>query len=120
MSLNLVLTDKKSKESYNLYQTPTDVTRACLAAGNTAGILAKYIEYVETLGLSVDSSYADVQTRAIGKAWEYVGLHNIEFDDAFKLAVSELVTEENSVYREHLDNLHEFLATHPNATFGMV
>lgn len=120
MSMNLVLIDKKTKASYDLYQTPTAVTRECLAAGNTAGILNKYIEYIQQLNKPDQALNDLLQERAIGKAWEYVGLLNIEYDDAFKMALTELVEEENSVVTEHLDNLRTFLASHPTASFSMI
>lgn len=118
--MNLYLIDKKSKSAFDLYQTPTDVTKRCLAAGNTAGILASYIEHIrvsesDELELSTEEN-AKVQ----GRAWELVALTNVEFNEALAVATREIQNERWNPLDDHITRLQEFLVEYPNATFTMI
>lgn len=120
MSLNLYLSDDKKNAQINLIQTPTQITRECLAAGNTAGTLSKYIEFVmdsRNKNPDLKDELESAKKYASDKAWETVALTGIDYTLAYQ---QELQNIDKDFYLEHIDKVQDFLVQYPNATFSMI
>ena len=117
MSLNLKLTDRKSKTKFDLYQTPTDVTKACLSAGNTAGILKKYLDWLETCKVKEDelSNSDRSMVKKTARMLQYTGLSK---NDALNEALAQHT--QNGVISAHALAVKDYVLHHQTATFEMV
>lgn len=88
MSINLHLEDESAKESFDLWQTPTYITRMCLWPENspTVDILERYILWVSSQSQGIWTSKEDL--------------------DDMLLRI-----------REHVGELRGWIKNHPEATF---